>query len=296
MPQASDLHAHDSISPFSDDSRRVTIMIADSNDFRAACDILRGARRVVVFTGAGVSAESGIPTFRDESGFWQRFPPEDFACWSGLLRTAVTHPTRFVDFLLAVIEPIAVAAPNPAHQAIAELEKYRQTTVITQNVDGLHQEAGSSRVREIHGTFLQSVSAGGQLVRSLTRSDLRHVVEQLHRVRDGKLTLLRLPGALNGMLRLFPTMERPRIVLFGEAMAEPDWTNAQHDVRECEVMLVVGTSGLVYPAAALPLWAKQAGASVIVVDPHPHEDADLWLPGKAGEVLPRLVSDISPGN
>ena len=266
-------------------------MSQDSNDLADATQRLREARHIVVFTGAGVSAESGIPTFRDESGFWQRFPPEEFACWGGLMKTAVVHPTRFVEFLLAVIEPIAAAAPNPAHRAIAELEKHRQTTVITQNVDGLHQEAGGSRVREIHGSFLQVVTAHGKPVRTLTRGDLRQIVEQLHRVHDGSMPFLRLPGALKGFVNLLPPMERPRIVLFGEEMAEPDWTLAQADVGNCDVILVVGTSGLVYPAASLPRWAKQAGATVIVIDPNPHDEADVWLPGMAGEVTPRLVRE-----
>lgn len=272
----------------------MTSVTAKSNDLANASERLRAARHIVVFTGAGVSAESGIPTFRDESGFWQRFPPEEFACWSGLMRTAVLHPSRFIEFLLAVLEPIAVAVPNPAHQSLAELEKHRKTTVITQNVDGLHQKAGSGRVREIHGSFLQVVTAHGKPVRTLTRGDLLQIVEQLHRVHDGSLPFLRLPGALKGLISLLPPMERPRIVLFGEAMAEPDWTHAQQDVRDCDVMLVVGTSGLVYPAASLPRWAKQAGATIVVVDPNPHDDADLWLPGMAGEVLPRLVREAFP--
>jgi NAD-dependent deacetylase len=254
-----------------------------------AGELLRAARHVVVFTGAGVSAESGIPTFREEGGFWQRFPPDEFARWSGLLHTVVAHPARFVEFLLAFLEPIAVAKPNPAHHAIAALERHTKTTVITQNVDSLHQEAGSSRVHEIHGSFLEIVDAKGKPVRTLTRADLRYIVEQLHRVHDGSFPLLRLPGALKGLLNVLPPRERPRIVLFGEAMAEPDWTQAQNVVGDCDVMLVVGTSGLVYPAAALPHWAKQAGAIVVVVDPNQHDDADVWLSGKAGEVLPELV-------
>jgi NAD-dependent deacetylase len=156
-------------------------------------------------------------------------------------------------------------------------------------VDGLHQEAGGSRVREIHGSFLQVVTAHGKPVRTLTRGDLRQIVEQLHRVHDGSMPFLRLPGALKGLVNLLPPMERPRIVLFGEEMAEPDWTLAQADVGNCDVILVVGTSGLVYPAASLPRWAKQAGATVIVIDPNPHDEADLWLQGMAGEVAPRLV-------
>jgi NAD-dependent deacetylase len=269
-------------------------MASNSNDLARASELLRGARHIVVFTGAGVSAESRIPTFRDDSGLWQEFPPEEFANWSGLLKTAVAHPARFIEFLLAVIEPIAAAVPNPAHRAIADLERYKKTTVITQNVDGLHQEAGSGRVHEIHGSFFQIVTGKGKLVRTLTRADLRHIVDQLHRVHDGSLPLLRLPSALKGLVNLFPPMERPRIVLFGEDMAEPDWTHAQLDVGDCDVMLVVGTSAMVYPAATLPRWAKQAGATVIVVDPMPHDEADVWLAGMAGEVVPKLVGEAFP--
>jgi NAD-dependent deacetylase len=272
----------------------MTSMASNTNDLAKAGELVRAARHVVVFTGAGVSAESGIPTFRDDSGLWQKFPPEKFAHWSGLLKTAIAHPTRLVEFLLAVIEPIAAAVPNPAHRAIADLERHKKTTVITQNVDGLHQESGSGRVHEIHGSFFQIVTGKGKLVRTLNRDDLRHIVEQLHRVHDGSLPLLRLPGALKGLINLFPPMERPRIVLFGEEMAEPDWTHAQLDAGDCDVMLVVGTSAMVYPAAALPRWAKQAGATVIVVDPLPHDEADLWLPGKAGEVVPQVVEEAFP--
>src|SRR5262245_13435638 len=118
--------------------------------FSNAVAALRSARRVVVFTGAGVSAESGIPTFRDAEGLWERFPPEQFASIRGLVRTALTRPARFADFLYAVLEPVALAKPSPAHLAVAELDKRVPTVVVTQNIDGLHQEAGSSTVHEIH--------------------------------------------------------------------------------------------------------------------------------------------------
>ena len=107
---------------------------------------LRKARRVVAFTGAGISAESGVPTFRDAEGFWQRFPPEKFATWKGLISTAASDPRSVAEFVLNVVEPIATAEPNPGHQALAELERQVPTTVITQNIDGLHQTAGSTTV------------------------------------------------------------------------------------------------------------------------------------------------------
>src|SRR5580704_14259771 len=123
----------------------------DTDNWITAVLALRKARNVVVFTGAGISAESGIPTFRDADGFWQRFPPEQFATWSGLLRTALTRPQLVAEFVLNVVEPVAKAAPNAAHRAVAELQKYAKTSVVTQNIDGLHQSAGSTHVHEIHG-------------------------------------------------------------------------------------------------------------------------------------------------
>src|SRR5690554_254293 len=120
-----------------------------SDDWITAVLALRKARRAVVFTGAGISAESGVPTFRDADGFWQRFPPERFATWTGLLQTAVTSPRLAAEFLFNVVEPIAQAQANAGHCAIAELGRRVPTTVVTQNIDRLHQSAGSEDVLEI---------------------------------------------------------------------------------------------------------------------------------------------------
>src|SRR3989442_5394440 len=110
-------------------------MSCDSAELSRAADGVRTAREVVVFTGAGVSAESGIATFRDDSSLWSRFPPERFATWGGLVKTAARHPRELAEFLLAVLEPVAAAAPNPGHRAIAHLEKHTGVTVVTQNID-----------------------------------------------------------------------------------------------------------------------------------------------------------------
>jgi NAD-dependent deacetylase len=128
-------------------------MSNNSNPLEQAAEWLRAARRLVVFTGAGVSAESGIPTFRDDDGFWQRFPPEQFARWDRLLTSALVRPGQLAEFPQAVLEPIALAKPTAAHLAIAQLEQRIPTTVITHSVDGLHQDAGSSLVRKVHGRY-----------------------------------------------------------------------------------------------------------------------------------------------
>src|SRR5690606_15217579 len=124
-------------------------------------------------------------TFRDESGFWSRFPPEDFANWTGLIQTALFHPKRFAEFLIAVLEPIALAEANAAHLAIAELEADKSVTVVTQNIDGLQQDAGSGKVLEIHGTLFEVLSVtSGQNIRRLTRDDLRSIVQDLREARE----------------------------------------------------------------------------------------------------------------
>src|SRR5687768_10595357 len=130
----------------------------DSYEYQESVGWLREAQRIVVFTGAGISDESGIPTFRDADGLWQEFPPNQFATWPGLLRVAAREPRRLARFLRAVIEPIAVANANAAHRAIEKLEHYKHVTVITQNIDGLHQDAGNTIVHEVHGSILETIT------------------------------------------------------------------------------------------------------------------------------------------
>jgi NAD-dependent deacetylase len=252
---------------------------------------LRNAQRVVVFTGAGVSAESSIPTFRDDDGFWQRFPPETFATWDGLLRTALTRPRLVAEFVLNVVEPIAVAEFNPAHAAIAQLGRHVPTTVVTQNIDGLHQAAGSVDVQEIHGSLLEVVdAASGRIVHRFERDELAAIADSLKRYVAGEQSVLSLLAKLRRQYPLdWRGRHRPHLVLFGDALAEPAWTNACRAVDACDVLLSVGTSGVVYPAAMLPARAAERGATVITVDPQPA--ADCWLRGTAVDVLPTLVRD-----
>jgi len=199
------------------------------------------ARRLVVFTGAGASAQSGIPTFRDDDGLWRTFPPEDFANWAALLRMALTCPARVADFLYALLQPLAAAQPNPGHRAIAALDRHLPATVVTQNIDGLHQDAGSSRVLEVHGSLLEIVSASGRPLRRLSRADLREIAARLDRLRHGRLVLPRMLAAVRKMAGIGRGwLHRPNVVLFGDAMAEPAWGLAQDECRRCDLMLQVG--------------------------------------------------------
>jgi NAD-dependent deacetylase len=257
-------------------------------DLRQAAEWLRSSQNLLVFTGAGISAESGIPTFRDEAGLWQTFPPEQFATWRGLAATALARPRRFADFLYAVIEPIAAAKPNAAHRVIAAAEQHIRVTVVTQNIDGLQQEAGSTVVHELHGSFCEIVGLSGRFRHLVSRRELRQAADGILRARRGMLTL---PWTLLAVRKLagigLHGPYRPNLVLFGDAMAEPAWSNAVDAAEQTDCVLQIGCSGAVMPAAMIPLEAKAHGAKLVAVDPLEVE-ADIWLEGRAAEIVPRL--------
>jgi NAD-dependent deacetylase len=255
-------------------------------------DMIRQSKHIVVFTGAGMSAESGIPTFRDDGGFWQRFPVDEFATWKGIFRTVLRKPRAMSEFVYEVMHPIAIAQPNAGHHAIEQLEHHTRVTVVTQNIDGLHQLAGNTIVHEIHGSLFEVVSLKGRFRELLSRPRFKAIANRVERSRRGPLCLLRLMWAIRPWLGLgFRGIHRPKLVLFGDTMAEPDWSMASRAVRECDCLIQVGTSGLVVPAAWLPLQAKAAGASIIAIDPSPTA-ADYWIEGTAADVLPRLLQKL----
>ena len=263
------------------------------NELADAADLLRDARHVVVFSGAGMSAESGIPTFRDDDGFWQRFPVESFATWKGVASTAWRKPSALAEFVHEVIQPIAEAQPNAGHQAIERLEHHTKVTVVTQNIDGLHQQAGNTIVHEIHGTMFEVVSRKGRFLRLLSRAQMQKISARVGKCRRGPFVLARLLIALRPWLGLgWRGLHRPKLVLFGDAMAEPDWSMAGQAVSQCDCFLQIGCSGVVMPAAMLPDEAKSAGAVTIAIDPQPTR-ADLWLRGTAADVLPALLDAMT---
>jgi NAD-dependent deacetylase len=209
------------------------------------------------------------------------------------MRTALLQPRRLAEFLLAVLEPIARARPNAAHAALAELEQLQNLTVVTQNIDGLHQAAGTARVLEIHGSILQIVDVfKGQTLRTLTREELADVAEKLRTTMEQGWTALSLMQAIRPLMGGGLTQAyRPNLILFGDALAEPAWSQSLAVVRECDLLLCIGTSGTVYPAASLPEQAREHGAKVIAIDPVTG-GSDCWLKGSAESVLPGLVTSL----
>jgi NAD-dependent deacetylase len=226
------------------------------------------AARIVAFTGAGISAESGIPTFRGPNGLWRNFSPEKLA-----------SPQAFADDPRLVWEwydwrrqIIHKAQPNPGHRALAEIERRAQErfTLVTQNVDGLHERAGSRNVVKLHGDIWQ--------VRCVSCA-----AEQ----RNEQVPMQPLPPHCQCGALL-----RPAVVWFGEALPEDAWERAYEAATRAQVFLVIGTSALVYPAAGLVQVARQSGARVAIVNPDPTAAdplADWVLRGPAGNLLPRLL-------
>lgn len=239
----------------------------------AAATALAKAVRVVVYTGAGVSKESGIPTFREpETGLWARYDPMELATEEAFLR----QPAFVWNWYEHRFGVVAAAEPNPGHYAIAELEALLPSVVVvTQNVDGLHQRAGSTRVIELHGTMHTFRCMSGRH-HGYTSADLSGQTQRPPRCPDGEYF-------------------RPEVVWFGETLPEGALDEAQQLAARCDVMLVAGTSGAVYPAATVPLIARQAGAVLIDVNPDRDElaaVADAHLRGAGGEVLPELVAAV----
>jgi NAD-dependent deacetylase len=236
----------------------------------------REAWAVAVLTGAGISAESGVPTFRGGGGaaVWRGMPVEKIATpqmWRA-------DPVTFWQWYAYRREVIERAEPNSAHRAIAAWERqFERLTVITQNVDGLHQRAGSRNVLELHGSLWRVRCPQCGL-----------------KMEDRRVPLPEIPPrcpSCGGIVR-------PDVVLFGEAVPEAVFSQAVAATATCDLFLVVGTSAVVYPAAALPALAKQNRAFVIEVNPETTpvtEIADVTILGRAGEILPRFSPEENGG-
>lgn len=245
----------------------------ESNTLESIVNKLDSKQRVVVFTGAGVSAESGIATFRDKfDGLWSEYSVYDVASVLGF-----TYDPKLVwEWHEWLRKKTLDAEPNRAHQAIALMETLLPDfTLITQNVDGLHQRAGNKNVIELHGNIHRT--------RCFDENILIEKWADTHKIPP------RCPHC-GGPLR-------PDVVWFGEALSEDSYSRAKEAVRDCTLLFSIGTSSLVYPAAIFPFEAAQRGAMVVQVNPNPTELDEVTpytLRGNAGEWLPLIVNKTWP--
>jgi len=229
---------------------------------------LREASSVAVLTGAGISAESGIPTFRGAGGLWRQSRAEELATPQAFARDP-RLVWEWYDWRRGLI---AQAEPNPGHRALAELEsRIPRFTLITQNVDGLHDRAGSRNLLKVHGDIWE--------VRCQACGRQR---------RDDRVPLPELPPRCE-----CGGIERPGVVWFGEPLPSDVWDRAERAARQAQVFIVAGTSAVVYPAAGLAPLARAAGAKLIEVNLEEtpfSEEVDCSLRGRAGELLPQLIA------
>jgi NAD-dependent deacetylase len=229
---------------------------------------LSSARNVTVLTGAGISADSGVPTFRGADGLWRNFRAEDLAT-----PEAFTRDPRLVwEWYNWRRELIATKQPNPAHHTLVKIEQRwaDRMWLITQNVDGLHRTAGSQRLSEIHGNIWKVRCTGCGVI-----SDDRQI----------PLPLLPTCDLCHALLR-------PHIVWFGESLREEDLHRCNQAIQACDLLLVIGTSGVVYPAAGFASIAKEGGALVIEINLESTQQSDLVdlsLQGRAKDLVPQLL-------
>lgn len=247
---------------------------------------------VVAMTGAGISQESGIPTFRGKGGIWERYNPAIYANVAGLFGVFLTKPYRMRDFILEFYETIHNAKPNKAHYILAEMEKRGiLNSIITQNVDNLHQEAGSKNVIELHGNMLRFRCTKCMKENKFDEEGLEEFIYRLKRA--SRLQLIRL---------IFPKCDcggryRPDVVLFGESLPQDEFGRAYVEVGNANSLLLIGTSGIVYPAATLPFYAKEHGAIIIEINPSPtalSHIGDYTILEKASIALPKIFEFLTP--
>ncbi len=233
---------------------------------------LETAQSVCVLTGAGISAESGVPTFRGEEGLWKKFRPEELANFHAFIR----NPDLVWEWYAYRRKLIHEVKPNAGHYALVELERrVKEFTLVTQNVDNLHRRAGSKSVVELHGNIERSYCIDcGATVEELDIDSLTKAPRCVH---------------CGGLVR-------PDVVWFGEMLPVEAFSRAEQAARHCDLFLCIGTSAVVYPAASLPYTAFDQGAFVVEINRERTElstRAHESLLGAAGEILPQLVSCFS---
>lgn len=232
---------------------------------------LKNAKSVVFFTGAGISAESGIATFRGENGLWQKLKPEELANVNAFMK----NPDMVWEWYQYRRNIINETKPNPGHYAIAEFEKYfEKVSVVTQNIDNLHKRAGSNIIYELHGNIERNFCVS---------CNTFYNIEELEETQKVPLCT-----KCNGLIR-------PDVVWFGEMLPEGVFEKSEREAYNSDICFVIGTSAVVYPAAYIPHSAKQGGSYVVEINVEPTEISgavDLSLQGKSGEILPKILDII----
>ena len=234
--------------------------------FDTVAQKLKDSRKIVFVTGAGISQESGIPTFRGKDGYWRKYDPMKLAS----IDAFYDNPKLVWEWYEDRRKNILAAKPNEGHFAISQMEEFKDVIVLTQNIDGLHQRSGSTNVLELHGSIIRIKCTVCDFTDNITEN-----FESLP------------PKCKCG------SMLRPDVVWFGEPLPQNIWQSAMKEASVCDVMIIVGTSLVVSPANTLPVYAKQNGAILIEVNPEKtvmSNDMALSVQATSVETLPKLLS------
>ncbi len=231
---------------------------------------LQKAKKIVFFTGAGISAESGISTFRGVDGIWNKMKPEELANFDAFMR----NPDLVWEWYQHRREIVHNCQPNPGHNAIAALEQYYDVTVVTQNIDNLHRRAGSTKIFELHGNIERNFCVNCHTFYNSPDLEITYTAPKCKKC--------------GGLVR-------PDVVWFGEMLPQDQYSGGEKTAAWSDICFVVGTSAVVFPAAYIPMQAKHNGSYVVEINIEPTElsrSADYSIFGKSGEILPQLLEEI----
>jgi NAD-dependent deacetylase len=253
--------------------------------------------RIACLTGAGISAESGIPTFRGKGGLWERYDPLTYAYTEGLLRLLRDQPEKLADFVADFYDVLLEARANAAHYCLAALEKEGILQgLITQNIDNLHQLAGTRRISELHGNAfrLRCLGCGHKI--SLERKRLQELAQLLRANRTSRIGLLKILSRYFCRCPSCHSRYRIDIVLFGEPLSQAEINLAYKFLDASSALMVIGCSLEVYPAASLPFYAKEKGLSLLEINSEKtvfSRLCDYHIRGSAAEILPKIMEVAS---
>lgn len=228
---------------------------------------LKKANTLLFFTGAGISSESGIPTFRGKDGLWNKLKPEELASFDAFMK----NPDMVWEWYQYRRNIVENTKPNPGHLAIAELEKYYQVDVVTQNVDNLHARAGSTCIEELHGSIVRNFCVDCNTFYNEKEFKFTNKVPRCKKC--------------NGLIR-------PDVVWFGENLRGSAFPNSEKKAKKCDICFVVGTSAIIYPAAYIPITAKDYGAYIVEINTEKTDlsnQVNYSIFEKSGEVLPQIL-------
>ncbi len=263
------------------------------NEIEEFLKLIKTSKYVVAFTGAGISTESGIPQFRGKEGLWEKYSPEVYGTFPGIILQFLISPSKVVQFIYDFTYPILNAKPNISHIALSQLEKKGYLkSIITQNIDNLHQEAGSKNVIELHGNIYKWRCKKCKKKELIEKTKLIEFVYEIEKIK-GKRNLIKY---ISNFIKCdCGGRKRPEIVFFGELLPENEFQKAEIEAKKSDLFLIIGTSGLVRPASNLPYIAKENRAKIIEINTEKsyfESISDLTFYKPSGEILKYILEKI----